>query len=92
MTIKVVGNTNLADVSITHLGTVEALFALCAANGLMPDDDLAVGQALVLPSVFDQDIVSYLVGRGHVVATEATMLSLGTGGVSYSDGFNEGFA
>lgn len=90
MTAKVGGNENLLDICLSYTGSVESLFDIAEANGIMPDEDLYLGQILTIPAVIDQDMVSYLADKNHKVATEPSVVQL-SGGVAFSEGFNNGY-
>lgn len=60
MTVTVIHNQNLLDITIQELGSIEALFELAMDNDIAITEDLKAGdQITVLQAPVDLDIVTY---------------------------------
>ena len=63
-----VGQT-LKDISIQHLGSMEALGELARLNGLDLTTVLTPGQVLTLPDVYNKRVVKVYLEKNYVPAT-----------------------
>ncbi|MBS2099197.1 LysM peptidoglycan-binding domain-containing protein [Carboxylicivirga linearis] len=63
---------SLFDVAIQKGGSFESVMELASLNGLSITDSLTPGQQLELPTVIDNDIVSYYSSKGIVPETASS--------------------
>jgi hypothetical protein len=69
MEIQVLNGQSLFDVAIQAAGSVEAAFAIAAANGVGITDELPAGLRLVVPAVANRQVADYYRVNGIVPAT-----------------------
>jgi hypothetical protein len=62
---------SLLDISVQHLGSEEAVFALASLNGLSVTDELTVGDELELPAVIDKRVAAFFTAGGYRPAVGA---------------------
>ena len=71
MTITVLHNQSLLDVSIQHTGSVFNAFKIAVANGLSVSDSLIAGSELMIPNEVqnDDDVLNYYRSKNLQPAT-----------------------
>ena len=74
MTITVLHNQSLLDLSLQHTGTIESIFEFAEANTLNITDDVVAGKILALPAeaFTNKDILAYYTAKNLQPATAFT--------------------
>lgn len=82
---EVLAGQNLLDVALQTTGSLEGLFDLCEANGLMPDDQVALGAQMMVPVVpTDVEMLDYM-GQNNIKVVTGGQAADSSGGAFSSD-------
>lgn len=67
---------SIIDLMLQHTGSCDSLYDALKSNDINLEDDLTVGQPIILTEVLDKDVVNEFLNDGYVPANGSTIPEL----------------